>query len=97
MPSNAPDTLYSGGLYKISYWVKTEGAGVHSVAVNALWGEDAIAEPLSGTNDWTYREATLTFPEGGNPNWREDHFLSLWFNSDSCSEAGSAWYDDITV
>ena len=95
--SSTPDTLYPGGLYKISYWVKTKGAGVHSVAILALWGSGAIAEPLSGDNDWTYREAILAFPEDVNPNYPKGEFLWLWFSCDSCGEDGSAWYDDIIV
>lgn len=89
-----PDTLYTGGLYKLNYWVKTEGAGVHDVAVNAGWIIGATAEPLRRDSDWTYREAVFFLPES---EWLEDQFISLWFYSDSCDEAGSAWYDDIVV
>jgi len=89
-----PDSLYTGGLYRINYWVKTEGAGVRDVAVNAGWINGMTAETLRGDNDWTYREAVFFLPES---EWVEDHFISLWFYSDSCDEAGSAWYDDIVV
>jgi len=97
--STAPDTLYAGGLYKISYWAKSEGAGVYNVAMNAYWANDQLATPLSGNTDWTYREAIVTFPEDipSDDQVRRTHFTSLWFNADSCSEAGSAWYDDITI
>jgi len=98
MPSVGPSTVYVGGLYKFSYWVKTEGIGVYNIAVNPLGWEGNIAEPLVGTNDWTYREGIFMIPDWYE-DWdvKEDHFLSMWFNADSCSEAGSAWYDDISV
>jgi len=102
MPSAAPDSLYSNAIYKVSYWVKTEGVGVYNVSIRCDWGGGIynnwyIGDQLVGTNDWTYVEATLVFPKDAREPALSDHFLSLWFNADSCAVAGSAWYDDISV
>lgn len=87
-----PEGLVDGAFYKISGWIKTEGAVSH---IRMRCGENGeIGESLAGNNDWTYRERVVEYDKTFSDVWG---FLGLTIFKESTEQSGTVWYDDIKV
>jgi len=87
-----PEGLVDGAYYKISGWIKTEGAVSH---IRMRCGNNGdVGAQLEGDNDWTYREAVIEFDQAFYSAWG---FLGLTFWKESTEQSGTVWYDDINV
>lgn len=87
-----------GGKYRFGVWIKTENVrnGDSGGATLCLeyykkgeWVGGEYPPGISGTNDWTYVEATGTVPAG-----TDKCTLDLYMRPKA---TGKAWFDDVTI